>query len=86
MRVLTAAVNDDLWPRLAIDSEFIGEVMFTNKPRERYAEGTPAVLLPKEQSRLAQTQAKFRFGSRRKWQAATPSSRPSPTPKRSSKP
>ncbi len=62
VRVLKAAANDDLAPRLALDSEFISDAMFTNKPRERYAEGAPSVLLPKEQSRLAQTQAKFRFG------------------------
>jgi 2-oxoisovalerate dehydrogenase E1 component len=61
VRVLTAAVNDDLTPRIALDSELIGEVMFSNKRHDRYAEGAPDVLLPKEQTRLAQTQAKFRF-------------------------
>jgi 2-oxoisovalerate dehydrogenase E1 component len=61
-KVLTAAVSDELTPRFALDSEAIGEVMFSSRPRERYAEGTPAVLLAKEDSRYAQTQAKFRFG------------------------
>jgi 2-oxoisovalerate dehydrogenase E1 component len=61
VRVLTAAVNDDLAPRVALDSEYIGEIMFTNRKREKYAEGEPWVLQKKEESRLAQTQAKFRF-------------------------
>jgi 2-oxoisovalerate dehydrogenase E1 component len=35
--------------------------MFTNRKRDRYAEGEPWVLQKKEESRLAQTQAKFRY-------------------------
>ncbi|MBW7883267.1 MAG: dehydrogenase, partial [Caldilineaceae bacterium] len=62
VKVLQAAISDKLSPRLAIDSEFIGDVMFSNKQRDRYADGAPAVLLPKEETRLAQTLAKHRFG------------------------
>ena len=61
-QVLTAAASDELAPRFALDSEAIGDVMFSNRQRDRYAEGKPAVLLAKEDSRYAQTQAKFRFG------------------------
>ena len=61
VKVLTAAVNDDLVPRVALDSEYIGEIMFTNRQRDKYADGEPWVLQTKEESRLAQTQAKFRY-------------------------
>lgn len=61
VRVLSAAVNDELAPRVALDSEYIGEIMFSHRRRERYAEGTPWVLQKKEESRWAQTQAKFRY-------------------------
>jgi 2-oxoisovalerate dehydrogenase E1 component len=61
VKVLSAAANDDLAPRVALDSEYIGEIMFTNRKRERYGEGEPWVLQKKEESRLAQTQAKFRY-------------------------
>jgi hypothetical protein len=60
VKVLGAAVNDDLSPRVALDSEYIGEMMFTNRQRDRYAEGEPEVL-PWKGEPLAQTQAKFRF-------------------------
>ena len=60
--VLTAAISPELSPRMAIDGEEIAEVMFSNKQRERYAERTPEVLLPLEETRWKQTQEKFRFG------------------------
>ncbi len=59
--VLRAAVNDELVPRLALNSEYIGDIMFTNRQRPRYAESEPWVLQSQAESRLAQTQAKFRF-------------------------
>jgi 2-oxoisovalerate dehydrogenase E1 component len=58
--VLRAAVNDELTPRLALNSEYIGEIMFTNRQRPRYAESEPWVLQSQAESRLAQTHAKFR--------------------------
>jgi 2-oxoisovalerate dehydrogenase E1 component len=60
--VLTAAIAPDLSPRMAIEGEEIADVMFSNRPRERYAERTPEVLLPLEETRWKQTQEKFRFG------------------------
>ena len=62
VQVLKAAMSPEISPRIAFDSELIGEVMFTNQVRDRMADGTPEVLLPKEQTRLAQTLAKHRFG------------------------
>ena len=59
--VLRAAVNDELVPRLALNSEYIGDIMFTNRQRPRYADSEPWVLQSQAESRLAQTQAKFRF-------------------------
>ncbi|MBU6351790.1 MAG: dehydrogenase [Chloroflexi bacterium] len=58
--VLQAAVNDELTPRLALNSEYIGEIMFTNRQRPRYAESESWVLQSQAESRLAQTHAKFR--------------------------
>ncbi len=60
--VLNAAISPELSPRMAIDGEEIAEVMFSNKRRERYAERTPEVLLPLEETRWKQTQEKLRFG------------------------
>jgi 2-oxoisovalerate dehydrogenase E1 component len=60
--VLRAALSTEQSPYLSIQSEEIGDLMFSNQPSDRLAEGTPEVLLPLEQTRLAQTQAKHRFG------------------------
>ncbi len=60
--VLTAAIIAELSPRLALDGEDIGEVMFTNKQRERYAERHARGAAAQGRDALAQTQAKFRFG------------------------
>jgi 2-oxoisovalerate dehydrogenase E1 component len=60
--VLIAAVSPELSPRMAIDGEDIAELMFSNRPRERYADREPEVLLPLEQTRYKQTQEKLRFG------------------------
>lgn len=62
VKVLKAAISDEVSPRLPLDSEFIGAVMFSNQVVERMADGEPEVLLPKEKTRLAQTLTKHRFG------------------------
>ncbi len=59
--VAHAATSLELSPRL-IDPEVIGGYMFSNRYKERMAEGIPEVLLPKEETRLRQTMAKYRFG------------------------
>ncbi len=62
VRVLELAVSLKTSPRFSIQSEDIGDVMFSNRRMERMGEGTPTVLLPQEETRLHQTLAKFRFG------------------------
>jgi 2-oxoisovalerate dehydrogenase E1 component len=62
VNVLKAAISLDLSPRIAIDSDDIGDMMFSDKRVDRMAEGTPDVLLPKDQSRLKTTLEKNRFG------------------------
>lgn len=62
VKILQAAVSLDVSPRISISGDDIAEVMFSNGRRERMAEGEPEVLLPLEETRLAATQAKFRFG------------------------
>jgi len=61
-RVLQAAISDDESPRLDVRGDAIGQLMFSRQRRERRAEGAPELLMPLEQSRYAQTQAKARFG------------------------
>ncbi len=62
-RVLDAAISPG---HLALGStasrDDIGEMMFSNTPEERMAEGEPEVLMPPEESRLSATLAKNRFG------------------------
>jgi 2-oxoisovalerate dehydrogenase E1 component len=60
--VLKAAVSLEISPRVSVTGDTIGEMMFSNEFKERLADGTPEVLIPKEESRLKVTQEKFRFG------------------------
>ncbi|MBZ0299959.1 MAG: dehydrogenase [Anaerolineae bacterium] len=60
--VLKAAASLDISPRVSITSDAIGDMMFSNQPADRMAEGTPEVLIPIEESRLKTTHEKFRFG------------------------
>lgn len=62
VKVLNAAVSLDVSPRFSIQGEDIGQMIFSNGRRERMGEGESEVLQSKEESRLATTQAKFRFG------------------------
>jgi 2-oxoisovalerate dehydrogenase E1 component len=62
LKVLKAAVPLDISPRLNTKSDAIGDVMFSNGRVERMEDGTPDVLLPKEETRLKATREKFRFG------------------------
>jgi 2-oxoisovalerate dehydrogenase E1 component len=59
-QVAGAAVSLEVSPRL--EAERIGDYMFSNQVKDRLAEGAPAVLLPKAETRLKQTAAKFRSG------------------------
>ncbi|MCC9074721.1 dehydrogenase [Litorilinea aerophila] len=62
VHILPAAISDEISPRISVQSDAIGELMFSNQVRDRLAEGTPEVLLPKEETRLKVLQAKSRFG------------------------
>jgi 2-oxoisovalerate dehydrogenase E1 component len=61
-KVVAAAVSLEISPRVNVQVDTIGEMMFSNGFKERLGEGTPEVLLPKEESRLKVTQEKYRFG------------------------
>jgi 2-oxoisovalerate dehydrogenase E1 component len=64
-RILKLAIDDDISPRLDLDSdpEAIGKVMFSSGSMEKMAEGKPEVLIPKEDNpRIQQIRKKERFG------------------------
>lgn len=64
IKVLGAAVSPEISPRVNTDpqADVIGGMMFSNQFKDRLAEGTPEVLIPKAESRWKVTQEKFRFG------------------------
>ncbi len=61
-RVLEAAASLEISPRVPVETGVIGDFMFSNRRQDRLAAGAPAVLVSKEESRLAVTQKKRRFG------------------------
>ncbi len=61
-RVLTAAVSEEVSPRICTRNVGIGDLMFSNETLDRMEEGKPDVLIPLNESRLSQTRAKQRFG------------------------
>jgi 2-oxoisovalerate dehydrogenase E1 component len=61
IKVVKATVSLEISPRVNIQTDIIGEMMFSNQFKDRMAEGEPEVLLPKEESRLKVTQGKYRF-------------------------
>ena len=62
VKVLDAAASLEMSPRINVDDDTIGSLMFSNQLRDRLGEDEPEVLQPKEESRLKVTQAKHRFG------------------------
>ena len=62
VQVLRVAISPELSPRVDPNSGIFDRVMFSNQVKDRMAEGTPEVLLPKEETRFKQTSEKFRFG------------------------
>jgi len=62
IKVVRAAVSLELSPRVNTTVDTIGQMMFSNQFKDRLAEGTPEVLIPREESRLKVTHEKFRFG------------------------
>jgi 2-oxoisovalerate dehydrogenase E1 component len=61
-RVFQAAISPEISPRVSITTDAIGEMMFSNNRQNKMADGEPEVLQPLEDSRLALTRGKFRFG------------------------
>jgi 2-oxoisovalerate dehydrogenase E1 component len=61
-RVLQAAIDPERSPRMDLANDQLDHYMFSQQPQDRLDTRTPEVLLPLEQTRLAQTQAKHRFG------------------------
>lgn len=61
-KVLSAAISPTISPRVNTQIDTIGGMMFSNQFKDRMGEGTPEVLIPKDESRLKSTLAKNRFG------------------------
>lgn len=61
-KVLQAAASLETSPRINMQTDAIGEMMFSNQFQDRLAGGDPEVLIPKEKSRLQITTGKHRFG------------------------
>ena len=62
MRVLVAATSLEISPRIALSSDAIGGLMFSDRSEERLADRRPEVEIPLEESRLKLTHQKRRFG------------------------
>ena len=62
VKVFEAATSLEISPRVSIQVDSIGEMMFSDKYQDRLVEETPEVLIPKSESRLKTTLAKHRFG------------------------
>lgn len=60
-QIVRAAVSLEVSPRIGM-GEQIGALMFSNGQADRFGDGIPDALLPIEETRLKQTQEKFRFG------------------------
>jgi 2-oxoisovalerate dehydrogenase E1 component len=61
-KVLQAAASLESSPRINMQTDAIGGMMFSNQFQDRLAGGDPEVLIPKEKSRLQITTGKHRFG------------------------
>jgi 2-oxoisovalerate dehydrogenase E1 component len=61
-KIVELAVSLEVSPRIALNSDIIGEMMFSNRQKDRMSDGEVQTLLPKEQTRFSVTKEKFRFG------------------------
>ena len=61
VKVFEAATSLDISPRVSVQVDSIGEMMFSDQYRERLSETEPEVLIPKSESRLKTTLAKHRI-------------------------
>ena len=60
--ITQAAISLDISPRVNVQTDAIGEMMFSNGVKEYMADGQPEMLQSKEESRLSVTHGKNRFG------------------------
>lgn len=89
-KALTLATSDQISPRIDMSKgDPIGDVMFSNKRRDKMAEGEPEVLMPIEENPRVQANARksrsafdemaSRFQNQKCCHSATPFSKPSST-------
>ena len=64
VKVFGAATSLEISPRVSIQVDSIGEMMFSDQYEERLSAKEPEVLIPKSESRLKTTETKHRFGLR----------------------
>ncbi|MEM8857964.1 MAG: thiamine pyrophosphate-dependent enzyme [Chloroflexota bacterium] len=62
IKVAEIAVSETDSPRIDFQSDLIGSFMFSNQKRDRLSDEQPETLIPLEESRLATTHKKLRFG------------------------
>lgn len=62
IKILEQATSLEFSPRVNVNDGAIGNMMFSNQYKDRMEEGTPEVLLSKDESRLNITFAKHRYG------------------------
>ncbi|MEC8891911.1 MAG: transketolase C-terminal domain-containing protein, partial [Candidatus Poribacteria bacterium] len=60
--VLKASSCLETSPRINVQVDTIGKMMFSNQYKEQMLDGVPEVLIPQEESRLKTTLKKYRFG------------------------
>ena len=85
VKVFEAATSLEVSPRVSIQVDSIGEMMFSNRYEERLSEDKPEVLIPKSESRLKTTLAKPPLWTRR-YEASAQTSDPNLCRRRSLKP
>ena len=64
VKVFGAATSLEISPRVSIQVDSIGEMMFSDQYEDRLSAKQPEVLIPKSESRLKTTETKHRFGLR----------------------
>ncbi|MEM7345683.1 MAG: thiamine pyrophosphate-dependent enzyme, partial [Chloroflexota bacterium] len=60
--LLKLSASLEVSPRISVQKDTIGEMMFADEFKDRMAEGEPEVLLPIDETRLKTTHKKNRFG------------------------
>jgi 2-oxoisovalerate dehydrogenase E1 component len=62
-RIFDLAIDENISPRMALSSEFVGEVMFSNKKIDKFDDRPPEVLIPQDENpRIVSNRRKSRVG------------------------